>query len=136
MLPALAVIGVALAMIGAIRHWRDCRARWPWRAGWRWRDRAVLAYYAAPDWLAQSARDNLRELGEQLRAGIVLAAMLWLAVVALLRGRAAHSPVLRYGGGLRGRRLFALALFVPILYRYSTLHPDEFWNRTRGRMFG
>ncbi|MEL7674243.1 MAG: hypothetical protein AAGU78_10935 [Chloroflexota bacterium] len=136
MLPALAVIGVALAVLGSIRRWRDLPRTLAEGIGLALAaGLPLLAYWLIALGLEQSARDNLRQLGEQLKLLFPLAAAAWLAIVALAARAWPDRPALRYGGGLLAAAVIALALYVP-LYRYSALHPDEFWNRTRGRMFG
>ena len=40
-----------------------------------------------------------------------------------------------YGMNLLAAGLMAFVVFIP-LYRYSTAFPEDFWNRTRGRLFG
>jgi hypothetical protein len=64
-----------------------------------------------------------------------LVAMAWFSLVALaVRGRR-DDPLLQYGGGLLVTAVVALALYIP-MYHYAEINPDQFWNRTRGRMFG
>ena len=136
MLPVLAVIGVVLAALGALRHWRELPRALAEGIGLALAAGVpLLAYGYAARLLEQSEQDNLQQLGAQLSAGIVLAAIVWLAVLALIARARPHRVAWRYGGGLLAAAVVALALFVP-MYRYSTLHPDEFWNRTRGRLFG
>src|SRR5690606_38861697 len=135
MLPVLAVAGVALAVLGAVRGWRDLPGTVAEAIGLVLAAGVpLLAYFGLARWLAQTDRANLQQFGEQLSDGIVLAAMVWLALVALA-ARRWDRPALRYGSGLLAAAVVALAVFVP-MYHYSLLHPDEFWNRTRGRMFG
>lgn len=135
MLPVLAVAGVALAVLGAVRGWRDLPGTVAEAIGLVLAAGVpLLAYFGLARWLAQSNRANLQQFGEQFSDGIVLAAMVWLALVALA-ARRWDRPALRYGSGLLAAAVVALAVFVP-MYHYSLLHPDEFWNRTRGRMFG
>lgn len=136
MLPAVAVIGVGLAVLGSVRRWRDLPRTLAEALGLALAAALpVLAYRVATSLLEQNSRDNLAQLGAQLSALIPLAAMVWLTVLALLVRAWPRRAALRYGGGLLAAAVVALALYLP-MYRYSTLHPDEFWNRTRGRMFG
>ncbi|MCC6800925.1 MAG: hypothetical protein IT325_12480, partial [Anaerolineae bacterium] len=136
MLPALAVIGAALAVLGSVRRGRDVLRTLADGLGLALMAGLPLAaYWLIASALEHGARDNLRQLGEQLELLLPLAAAAWLAVVALTARAWPNRPALRYGGGLLAAAVVALALYVP-MYRYSALHPDEFWNRTRGRMFG
>ena len=135
MLPVLAVIGVALAALGTARRWRDVpRIMLEASVVGVAAVLPVLAYAGGAWLLERSERANLRAFGEQLGALIPLAAMAWFAIVALA-ARARRGATSRYGGGLLAAAVIALALYLP-MHHYSLLYPDEFWNRTRGRLFG
>lgn len=135
MLPVLAVIGVALAALGAARGWRDVlRIALEGLALGTAAILPVLAYAGGASLLERSERANLHEFGKQLGTLIPLAAMAWFAIVALA-ARARRGATSRYGGGLLATAVIALALYLP-MHHYSLLYPDEFWNRTRGRLFG
>ena len=61
--------------------------------------------------------------------------MVWLSLLALAVRARRSDLVLQTGGGLLAAVVMALAVFIP-MYHYSEINPNDFWNRTRGRMFG
>ncbi len=121
MLPLLVVVGVALAILGTLRCWRDVPKLALQMAGI-----AVLAM--GPVALLALAGERARDL-------LPIAASAWFAVVALWLRAERHPAAWRHAGGLLVAAVVALALYVP-MYHYSRLYPDQFWNRTRGRLFG
>lgn len=133
MLPLVAVAGIALAMIGQARRPREWGALVVQTVGLAAFALApVLIYWYAAELLQQSG--GTRALGERLAIYVPLVAMTWFAISALAV-RATQERFARYGAGLLASAVLALAIFVPMLH-YSELHATEFWNRTRGRMFG
>ncbi len=76
-----------------------------------------------------------RRLGARLASFLPLMAMAWFSLVALAVRARRDDPLLQYGGGLLAAAVIALALYIPMSH-YAEINPDEFWNRTRGRMFG
>lgn len=136
MLPILVVIGLALAGLSALRASRE---------RWRWLGEAAglvalvvvplaaLAY--AGSVLAESADAGARDTGETLRLYLPVLAMAWLGGLALALRARHDNRLLVLARGLLITGVVALALYLP-MYRYSELHEVEFWNRTRGRLFG
>ena len=125
MLPLLAVVGIALVMISQIRR-RDDVLR-------------VVITIIALTLIVVLPLGLIAGLGQWLGVEsaswlVMLTSFLWFNVVALA-ARAFDDPVVRYGGGLVAAGVIALALYVP-MFHYSELYPDQFWNRTRGRLFG
>lgn len=138
MLPAVAGIGVVLAVLGRVRSWRelgrtllDGLGLATLAAG------PLLAYAGLAALLRDASGSGAQDVGDRLGTFLPLVAMLWCGILALaLRSRQwARGQVFAYGGGLLAAVVIALAVFVP-MYRYSELFPDYFWNRTWGRMFG
>lgn len=129
MLPLLAVAGVGLAAAGQVRSRHDLRRVTGYGLG-------LVAVALAPLVIVLVIGRGLAISGEDgsLNWLIVLVAMLWFSVVALI-SRATEEPVLRYGGGLLAAGVIALAVYVP-MFHYSELYSDQFWSRTRGRLFG
>jgi len=132
MLPLVVAAGAGLAALTLV-----IRAR---RAAWRMigETAALAAVAGLPLAFYRLAVGVLPggpgSVGARLVDLVPLVAMVWLAVVALAaRGR--RSPVVRLGGGMLAAAVMALALMVPMIH-YSQVQPDQFWNRTRGRMFG
>ncbi len=135
MLPILVLAGIGLVVLARGRERRALAATLGDAAGLV----AVvvsplLVYWYAARLLEGSNYTTFHEIGVRLETYLPLAAMAWFSVVALyLRARSDH--VRRYGGGLLMAAVVALAIYLP-LYHYSEIHASEFWNRTRGRMFG
>ncbi len=136
MLPALVVVGFLLAVPGALRA---TRARWRMLA-----EAGGLAALAFVPLLAliyagsvlEAASDpSARDLGAGIALYLPVLAMGWLAWLALAFGHRRDNRLLVWGNGLFVAAVVALALYLP-MYHYSRLHEAEFWNRTRGRMFG
>lgn len=136
MLPIVVVIGLALAGLGALRASRE-RWRWLGEAGGLAAlavvPLAALAY--AGSVLAEAADPGARETGETLKLYLPVLAMAWLGGLALALRARHDNRLLVLARGLLIAGVVALALYLP-MYHYSRLHPAEFWNRTRGRMFG
>lgn len=136
MLPVLVVMGVLLAVPGAVRA-----ARGRWRMVGEAAGLAALAFvpllalaYAGS--VLQAASDpSTRDLGEGLALYLPVLAMGWLAWLALAFRHRRDNRLLVWGNGLFVVAVVALAIYLP-MYHYSRLHEAEFWNRTRGRMFG
>ena len=136
MLPGVVVIGVVLALLAEIRRARDIPRLLGDGIGFAALALApVLVYWYGGEVLARSTRVNVRDLGERLTAFVPLFAMVWFSLVALAARQRSRDRVLRYGGGLLAAAVVALAVYIP-MYHYSELRPDDFWNRTRGRLFG
>lgn len=116
MLPVIVVVAGALAILGALRRWSELGG-------------LILAGGAALVPLLFGA-----VVGEG--AGVLpVLLMVWWAVIALWAREADRGPALRHAGGLLAAGAVALAVLVPMLH-YSSLEPGEFWNRTRGRLYG
>ena len=136
MLPALVVVGILLAVPGALRA-----ARGRWRMVGEAAGLAALAFvpllalaYAGS--VLQTASDpSARDLGKNLALYLPVLAMGWLAWLALAFRHRRDNRLLVWGNGLFVAAVVALAIYLP-MYHYSRLHEAEFWNRTRGRMFG
>lgn len=125
MLPLVVVAGMALAILNTARRWRDLPGLFA---------QMVLAGLVA---VLPVAAYMLA--GERAVDLLPVVAGAWLAAVALWL-RADHTAeqrpeAWRYAGGLLMVVVIALALYVP-MYHYSRLYPDQFWNRTQGRLFG
>lgn len=125
MLPPVVVAGMALAMLNTARRWRDL----PNLVAQMVLVGLVAALPVAAYMLAGARAVDL----------LPVVAGAWLAAVALWL-RADHtseprSEAWRYAGGLLMVVVIALALYVP-MYHYSRLYPDQYWNRTQGRLFG
>lgn len=136
MLPILVVIGLALAGLEALRA---SRQRWHWLG-----EAAGLAALAlvplvalvyARSVLSEAADPGARETGETLKLYLPVLAMAWLGGLALALRARHDNRLLVLARGLLIAGVVALALYLP-MYHYSQLYPGEFWNRTRGRMFG
>lgn len=136
MLPALVVVGFLLAVPGALRA---ARARWRMIG-----EAAGLAALAFVPLLALAYVGNVleasgdaatRDLGEGIALYLPVLAMGWLAWLVLAFGQRRENRLLVWGNGLFIVAVLALALYLP-MYHYSRLHEADFWNRTRGRMFG
>ncbi len=136
MLPALVVVGVLFAIPGALRA---ARARW--RMVGEAAGLAALAFVPllalayASSVLEASSDPSARDLGEGMALYLPVLAMGWLAWLVLAFGHRRANRLLAWGNGLFIAAVMALALYLP-MYHYSRLHEAEFWNRTRGRMFG
>ncbi|MCL4239351.1 MAG: hypothetical protein KJ047_14010 [Anaerolineae bacterium] len=136
MLPIVVGIGVALAGLGALRASRE---RWRWLgeaaglAALAVVPLAALAY--AGSVLAEAADAGARETGETLKLYLPVLALAWLGGLALALRARHDNRLLVLGRGLLIAGVVALALYLP-MHHYSQLYPDEFWSRTRGRMFG
>ena len=136
MLPVVVLIGIGLALLRGIHTPRDLARRAGEASGFAALAASpLLVYWYIGQVLEQSGYSNLRDLGERLGSLMPLFAMVWLAILALaVRARRADH-VLRVGGGLLATAVVALAVFIP-MYHYSEMKPNDFWNRTRGRLFG
>ncbi len=136
MLPALVLAGLALAVPGVL---------WAARGRWRMIGEAaglaalafvpLLALAYAGTVLEASDDPSARDLGEGIALYLPVLAMGWLAWLVLAFGHRRENRLLAWGSGLFIAAVMVLALYLP-MYHYSRLHEAEFWNRTRGRMFG
>lgn len=135
MLPVLVVFGVGLGLLGRVRSRRDVLPFLREIAGFAALvGSPLLIYWYVVQVLQQSGYSNPHTLGERLAAFVPLAVMVWFSVAALIL-RARQERVFRLGAGILAAAVIALAVYIP-LYHYSELHSADFWNRTRGRMFG
>lgn len=136
MLPILVGIGIGLALLGTIRRPRDV-------FGLLGNGIGLAALAAAPllalGYLARVLQDyaNSAEFGGQLETALPLLAIAWFGLLALaVRGSGAgHDRALQSLAGLLAVITLAMVLYIP-MYHYSNLYPEEYWNRTRGRLFG
>jgi hypothetical protein len=134
MLPLLAVIGIGLAMVGMIRTPTDARRRMG-------QGIAFAAIALGPLLLialiasALKTPDDPDSFGARLGSFLPILAMAWFSIVALWARAWRQDRVFQFGGGLLATAVVALALYIP-MYHYTELYPDQFWNRTRGRLFG
>jgi hypothetical protein len=136
MLPVVVLIGVGLALLRGIRTPRDLARRAGEVLGFAALAASpLLVYWYAGQVLEQSGYTNLHNLGERLGSLTPLFAMVWLAILALVVRARQPDHVLQTGGGLLATVVVALAVFIP-MYHYSEINPNDFWNRTRGRLFG
>ena len=136
MLPIVVVIGLALAGAGALRALRErwrCLGEAAGLVGLAVAPLAALAY--AGSVLAEAADPGARETGETFKLYLPVLAMAWLGGLALALRAWHDNRLLVLARGLLIAGVVALALYLP-MYHYSQINPDEFWNRTRGRMFG
>jgi hypothetical protein len=127
MLPVLAVIGIALALLGCVRRWRQAAAL----AG------EVIGFSAVAFTPLALVTLVAGLFGESsgVPSFLPLVAMVWFGLVALAARSRRGDALLQYGGGLLAAAVIALAVYIP-MYHYAEVNPDPFWNRTRGRMFG
>ncbi len=136
MLPMLVVGGVVLALLLDVRRPRELLSALGDGLG-------VLMLVGAPTtalWyvarlLEQSTYRHVHELGARLGELWPILALGVLALGAAWWRAQGQRLTLRRLGGLLTAAVIALALYVP-MYHYSQLYPDQFWNRTRGRLFG
>jgi hypothetical protein len=136
MLPFVVLIGLGVAGVGAL---------WASRARWRALGEtaglaalavippAALAY--AGSVLAGGASAGAQDLGEGIGLYLPVMALAWLAWLVIAVRPQAANRLLVLARGLLIAGVVAVALYLP-MYHYSRLHSAEFWNRTRGRMFG
>ncbi len=136
MLPLVVAVGVGLALLLDVRRRRDALTALGDALGV-----AVLvgvpmaALWYAAHLLEQSGYRNVHELGAQLGELWPILALGVLGAGAAWWRAEGQRLTLRRLGGLLTAAVIALALYVP-MYHYSRLYPDQFWNRTRGRLFG
>ena len=136
MLPILVVVGIGLAAVWQVRTPRAALELAGSAAGF-----AALVVFPLlvtlylSDVFKQSGYANTRDLGDQLNTYLPMIAMVWFSVVALAVRARRSDRLLQFGGGLLAVIVVALALYIP-MYHYTKIAPAEFWNRTRGRMFG
>lgn len=136
MLPVVVLIGVGLALLRGIRSPGDLARRVGEVFGFAALAASpLLVYWYIGQVFEQSGYTNLHDLGERLGSLTPLFAMVWLAILALAVRVRRSDHVLQVGGGLLATIVVALAVFIP-MYRYSEINPHDFWNRTRGRLFG
>ncbi len=136
MLPLVVLIGLGVAGLGAL---------WAVRARWRWLGEtaglavlavvplAALAY--AGSVLAGQPGAGAQDLGEGIGLYLPILALAWLAWLVIAVRPHDDNRLLTLARGLLITGGMAVALYLP-MYHYSRLHSAEFWNRTRGRMFG
>ena len=136
MLPLVVVIGLGVAGLSAL---------WASRARWRWLGEtaglaalavvplAALAY--AGSVLAGGSGPGAQDLGEGIGLYLPALALAWLAWLIIAVRPHDDNRLLVLARGLLITGVVAVALYLP-MYHYSRLHGAEFWNRTRGRMFG
>jgi hypothetical protein len=136
MLPLVVLIGVGLALVDHIRQPRDLPQLVAEVLGFAALALSpVLIYWYAARVLEQSGYRNPHDLGERMGALMPVIGMAWFSVLALIVRARRRDAVLQYGGGVLAVAVIALAVYIP-MYHYSELHSAEFWNRTRGRLFG
>ncbi len=136
MLPVVVLIGTGLALLRGVRTPRDFARRAGEVLGFAALAASpLLVYWYAGQVLEQAGYTNLHNLGERLGSLTPLFAMVWLAILALIVRARQPDHVLQTGGGLLATVVVALAVFIP-MYHYSEINPNDFWNRTRGRLFG
>ncbi len=132
MLPLVAVAGFGLMVLYRIRQPRDVL---------RFGGRAVsllvligvpvLVYWYMGEVLAGYSKSQ--ELGTRMGDLMPLFVMVWFSILVIaLRPT---DPVLLVGRGAMAAAVIALAVYIP-MYHYSQVRSEEFWERTRGRMFG
>ncbi len=136
MLPILVTAGLGLAAVWHVRTLRAAVDLAGSAAGFA----ALVAFpllvvLYLSSVFKQSGYSNTRDLGNQLNTYLPMIAMVWFSVVALAVRARRSDRLLQYGGGLLAVIVVALALYIP-MYHYTKIAPAEFWNRTRGRMFG
>jgi hypothetical protein len=136
MLPILVVIGIGLVLLGGIRRPRDLAGRAAEVVGFSALVLTpLLVVWYAGQVLEQSTFSNVHELGQRLSSALFLVAMAWFGILTLAVRPRRTDCLLQYGGGLLATAVVALAVYIP-MYHYSQVRPDDFWNRTRGRIFG
>ncbi|MBI5958069.1 MAG: hypothetical protein HY866_05005, partial [Chloroflexi bacterium] len=136
MLPILVVFGVGLVIVGGIRKPRDLVTLLLDGLGFAALTVAplLILWYVAQV-LEQSRFQRPREWGDALNQILPLLAMAWFSVLALIVRARRSDRLLQHGGGLLAAVVITFALYIP-MYHYSQIYSDEFWNRTRGRLFG
>ncbi|HEX3049136.1 MAG TPA: hypothetical protein VHP83_00660 [Aggregatilineaceae bacterium] len=91
----------------------------------------VLVYWYMGELLTGYSKSQ--ELGTRMGDLMPLFVMVWFSILVIaLRPT---DPVLLVGRGAMATAVIALAVYVP-MYHYSQIRSEEFWERTRGRMFG
>lgn len=136
MLPILVGFGFAVAVLAKLRRPRDVAVLLGRGIGL-----AVLALVPLltilyiGQVLKASTYRNPHDWGAHLSGAVPLLAMGWFALLALILRARRSEHVLQYGGGLLAVVVMTFALYIP-MYHYSVIYPDQFWNRTRGRLFG
>jgi hypothetical protein len=132
MLPLLVIAGIFLAVLGQIRSIKQI--------GWMAIDglgfvalavTPILIYW----YLGRLLQESGSSQGDRLASFMPMFIMTWFCLLALAVRARRSDVLLQYGGGLLAVVVVTLALYIP-MYHYSELHPGDFWNRTRGRMFG
>ncbi len=136
MLPLVVVIGAGLLLLGRVRKPGDVLRLVGEGAGFT----ALVLFPLLVVWyfgqvMEQSGSSATQDTGERLTAFIPIVGMAWFSLLALYVRARRSEYTLQVGGGLLAAAVIALAVYVP-MYHYSVIRPDEFWNRTRGRMFG
>jgi hypothetical protein len=136
MLPIVVAIGIGLVLLGGIRRPRNLFGRAAEVIGFA----AVALTPLLVAWyigqvLEQSNFSNVHALGQRLTSSLFLLVLAWFGVLTLAVRTRRADRLLQYGGGLLATVVVALAVYIP-MYHYSQVRPDDFWNRTRGRMFG
>ncbi|NDJ76508.1 MAG: glycosyltransferase family 39 protein, partial [Chloroflexi bacterium] len=142
MLPLIVLTGLGLALVAQARQPRDLArivgdvlglaavALTP-----------VLLYVYVGDVLEQASATEARDFAVRMQDYLPMFVMVWFSLVALatranrVGALLPSSGTLHIIGGLMIGVVVALAVYVP-MYHYSQLRPDDFWNRTRGRLFG
>jgi hypothetical protein len=127
MLPLVALFGIGIALLARAKSWREVAQLAAEGIGFA---AVALTPLAAARVLVENSGES-----ERLAAFMPLLAMFWFALVTLIARSRRGDPVLQYGGGLLAAAVIALAVYIP-MYHYAEINPDQFWNRTRGRMFG
>jgi hypothetical protein len=136
MLPILVAFGFGVAVLAKLRSPRDLLSMLGNGIGFASLIAApllMIGYVAQV--LEASHYHNPHAWGRALNTLLPLLAMAWFSLLVLVMRSRRREPVLRYGAGLLAAVVMTFALYIP-MYHYSTIYPDEFWNRTRGRLFG
>ncbi len=135
MLPLVALAGIGLALFSRVRTLRGGASMLGNVIGFA---AAVLTPIAAVALLARVFEEHeggWQDIGAALSAFLPLIMMTWFSLVSLAARTRHNDPLLQYGGGLLAAAVIALALYIPMGH-YAEINPDQFWNRTRGRLFG
>ncbi|MFP4322872.1 MAG: hypothetical protein ACLFTK_10500, partial [Anaerolineales bacterium] len=135
-------LGLCIAALLAVSHWHVMLSRLGLRIAL-----TPLVTVLVLIFLVRGMRHNRRfdfvVLGIVLGAGVYFyqanRMLPLLAITGTVLGAAIYArswgAAWRYALNLGATGIMAIVIFLP-LYRYGEAFPDQFWNRTQGRLFG